>query len=1637
MTKEFDPLVISKQETPPSDLVPISNVNVNPRAVNQNNSAIPNDLVPLDKPVSVYLKGSNEMVEMPSGMLDRIGKIASGAYDKGNAATEINSIYFKKWMGDNQPFFDKRISELQEKTGSKIMTQGLIEDAIRATAEQTPQLIEMAKKALVRGTQVGAGGAAVGAAVGSFVPGIGTAGGAVTGGARGFQIGAQIGIIENSFIQNTGSSYEEYSNYKGKDGKPLGDTDAVRLAALVSGASQAGLDVLPMKAFSKIIPFKSQLMQKLEKTGAKSLVLPKGKDNIAGFVRDLVAAQAIEVGTEGAQEGIQAWVGEGLKKYLSDQDIAPAASGEILKRVGDVMKESALSIVPIATTTATVGKGIETGVNLVREKKAQAATKPLDEKISDIAKQADPAQEFASAPIASFSKEEQTVLKDAGVVDENNNVNVPTGEQNLAGVLSKIQGSRRDGALTETANEIQSNIDNTVLEGRLKKLDDNISTIDKQIDVVTQLIETKQNKNQATVRDEQKLNTLVNRRDLFDEERANILTTQTPRSTETLTLGDKTANIEVKSGALSLAEDANVTLKGSKLQNIGQTAIRDINKSFREGRSLAKKDVTEAQNFITTVIDQSVLAPADKAKFIRTIKNIQDADGLTKKLPEIQSRISNLVEAASRRQLKSDIKSALSKTKTKKQSGKPVGKFGAETQKTLDRLRNASKLNAQDAKDILNTRNQISSELAKAGQLPSYEDSLESTILSSVADSDNTKVSDLQNLKNDIEQLIAEGKTSRQSAVIAKKAKVEKIREGINQLVTGGPASLIDTRGMGKFYHGTSQEILELNEAYYSSDNIYGNGFYSTDAVDIASSYKKRKKNAVNPIIYSVKQKSDVKFFDLDSKIDLDSKELSSFKKNLESDSEYNESAEYALSELLDGNVKTYSELLDESRKGSVKDEFQDLVTNIQEDLKKQGYGGFEHTGGKIVGKKEHQVRIYWEPENQIELKEVIESDLYETPEIHLERDSTFKDFFKESKGVQAWLNYAWGDILDAILPPSKADANLKKSIIEDLNISKEIQKEKGIQRVRTDKFIDAAKEAFGFSKEGDLHDKFLQDSKQEVIGVFVNSAGKRKRLKYSKAQARKFWMELQDPSLKETIESPEGMGFTPEMIAAVTSTLDHKDISFAKAQLRLYEEFYPEINKVYRLIYGVDLPSIENYSPISRIVDKILDSSVGEFLQETFVRLSIAPGSLKSRVNNLGELRKSSDIEVYQKHIVEMSHFIAMQEKVQQIQQVFGDKEVRKNIEKVAGKLYLKLIDENVESFAKNGAAKSNFLGDMINYLNRGFALSVLGGKMALTAKQATSIFAYWDEMSAKDFVSGVIDFAKNPKKAIDILNQSELVKARGVPEYDLAKIGKTNQFKIVATKNKFIDAMLLPVKFGDKGAILIGGWAYYKNQIRQGKTPDQALQAFEEFTAKTQQSTDLDQITSLQRSGAFGRTLTMFLTAPNAYYRAEVKAIRQFKRGEISGKEFGKKLFIYHILLPATFQFVANGFTFDEEDQLVAVATGPLNGFFILGDLINNLIREAFDGDSFQESGFKFMKFAQEVKDGMLEIAKSGGDMEDVLEGVQDISKGIGRIAGLPVDQAKNMAEGIDDFDSGRPVRGTLRFLGYPKKSVEEIDN
>ena len=158
------------------------------------------------------------------------------------------------------------------------------------------------------------------------------------------------------------------------------------------------------------------------------------------------------------------------------------------------------------------------------------------------------------------------------------------------------------------------------------------------------------------------------------------------------------------------------------------------------------------------------------------------------------------------------------------------------------------------------------------------------------------------------------------------------------------------------------------------------------------------------------------------------------------------------------------------------------------------------------------------------------------------------------------------------------------------------------------------------------------------------------------------------------------------------------------------------------------------------------------------------------------------------------------------------------------------------------------------------------------------------------------------------------------------------------------------------------MGGWAVYKYHRKQGKSHEFAIREFERITAKTQQSADIDQLSDFQKGNALARTFTMFLSAPNAYYRAELRAIRQFKRGEISNKEFGKKIAIYHFLIPSLFQFVANGFRFDEEDQLIAAISGSLNGFLILGEVITNAVRVAMGERAFQKD-LQFMQAFQEL--------------------------------------------------------------------------
>ena len=179
--------------------------------------------------------------------------------------------------------------------------------------------------------------------------------------------------------------------------------------------------------------------------------------------------------------------------------------------------------------------------------------------------------------------------------------------------------------------------------------------------------------------------------------------------------------------------------------------------------------------------------------------------------------------------------------------------------------------------------------------------------------------------------------------------------------------STTDTRGQGQQYHGSSQKIDEFltDENYLSEGNIYGEGFYTTEAMDVAEGYTK-KGSGKEPSLYRVDEKSPVNFLDIDT-----------FKfKDLKLPRLSDE-----FQEIIDefGDNATVRDVFDELRMAT--DDYGNKLTTdeiiegaffpINDKIKEMGYGGIEHVGGKTFNKAPHKVKIYLNPKEQIELKPV------------------------------------------------------------------------------------------------------------------------------------------------------------------------------------------------------------------------------------------------------------------------------------------------------------------------------------------------------------------------------------------------------------------------------------------------------------------------------------------------------------------------------------------------------------------------------------------------------------------------------------------------------------------------------------------
>ena len=593
----------------------------------------------------------------------------------------------------------------------------------------------------------------------------------------------------------------------------------------------------------------------------------------------------------------------------------------------------------------------------------------------------------------------------------------------------------------------------------------------------------------------------------------------------------------------------------------------------------------------------------------------------------------------------------------------------------------------------------------------------------------------------------------------------------------------------------------------------------------------------------------------------------------------------------------------------------------------------------------------------------------------------------------------------------------------------------------RTDRKVKYA-ELMNVETNRQLKKKLVEQGKEKVVFKGEDSKGHQVELEYSELEAADLYMKLQDPTLAKTFEKT--MRYSPEMYKAIDKAVSPELKAYADW---LIEEHYPVVRKemapVYEGKYGVKMPVNPSYSPLKRFgVDIAEDTDLltGDIFPG---KPTTTPASAKSRTGSRLPIEATDIMKVAARHELQVAQFVSFDKAVSNLRRVFGDKEVKSAIKQYHGGNILNRLNKVIDDIAR-GSVDSRLTVQAIDKQVARFTKASLMLNFVPMVKQLTSFPAFVAQMPFKDFVIGGAEFGRAPVKWTKKLMQSETLYDRVTRGFDkeTALALKSGREKIrigdnkLSTKEFIMNSLVMPTRGGDMIPILPGATAKYIQATKQGKSPEEALVEAELMVLETQQSPHIEDLSHFQTSGSFLKLMSMYQTTPIQYYRKSIEAVRNARYGRSTKKDAAKKVFIYWVLLPSLFQFVASGLRWDDENQLRAIMFGPLNYYPAVGNLLQTVYGVS-QGEWWRDSASAvspMFSLLDKVVGGFGDLIKgfTEGDEEDIIDAVKDLGSATAQVTGVPEAGPRRTFQGIFDLVTGET--DDLRRLFWSEYALGE---
>jgi len=460
-----------------------------------------------------------------------------------------------------------------------------------------------------------------------------------------------------------------------------------------------------------------------------------------------------------------------------------------------------------------------------------------------------------------------------------------------------------------------------------------------------------------------------------------------------------------------------------------------------------------------------------------------------------------------------------------------------------------------------------------------------------------------------------------------------------------------------------------------------------------------------------------------------------------------------------------------------------------------------------------------------------------------------------------------------------------------------------------------------------------------------------------------------------------EAHGYTEETIEQVEAFMSPEAKAIRDWIASRYTAEWGDLNAVFAGMFGVNLPQIENYSPLTfwsqqRKELANPDPSGGPIMAQG----GMSTGMLKERVEKHGaEPRIVNAVDVFFDHMRQVAHFKAFAELAREMRGVMSKPEMRRALAVKHGENGTRLMDKWLDAMEQGGLTqKPGWFESQLANMGGARAVAVLAWNFKSAFTNVLNLLGMARKMPPDQYLKGIVRlFGGRLNWWVgkgSVFQNSEIIQRRinsGMSPEMQAGMSRIANMRPSMLK-AFMEGGMALHAYSDaiftSGSVAIAYDFHLREFLKEGIAPEEAqrmaLAATEQSIADVTQPTEfLDKSTVEMERNAMARAIFSFQSDPRQKMALQMEAYAEKDWGRLV-----KLVIVDHVVTGLIMQTITNAWrdanddddgddVFDPlhwqlSDYLIAAAIGPWSALPMFGPAIDAVGAAFKSGPAINES-------------------------------------------------------------------------------------